>query len=77
MLVNFTSLSINFINRHPPNHFQTQQVPMASPARQAKDEHQLLDLNIIVCGFQSIATELPKFHNVLVFDQGAEILNAI
>jgi hypothetical protein len=78
MPVNFTSPSINFINRHPhppPHHFQTQRVPMASPARQAGDEPQLPDLDIIARGYQSIATELPKFRNVPAFDQGAEILN--
>jgi hypothetical protein len=48
---------------------------MASPARQAGDEPQLPDLDIIARGYHSIATELPKIRNVPAFNQGAEILN--
>ena len=61
---------------------------MASPVRQAGDEAQLPDFDIIArchqslaqslaTGHQSLATELAKCRNVPAFDQGAEILNAI
>jgi hypothetical protein len=57
---------------------------MASPVRQAGDEPQLPDFDIIARCHQSLATEhqslaieLVKCRNVPAFDQGAEILNAI
>ena len=48
---------------------------MASPVRQAGDEPQLPDFDIIARCHQSLATELAKCRNVPAFDLGAEILN--
>jgi hypothetical protein len=64
------------IHHHHINHFQTQQVLMNSPDRQASDEPelQLPDFDVMVRSYQAIANELPKFHNIPAFDVGAAIL---